>query len=786
MNRLSLPAAVLTVVLLCAPPAGLAQTEPCDGPGLPLRAIDLDGRPQAVEVADVDNDGDLDVIVFGRFSDQTGVLVLRQQADGAYGQSFFPDGSLAQGPELTDVEVADLDGDGFVDLCAIGDDDRLAVLLNDGAGGFVSILAPLVTNANPANIVTTDVDGDGAVDIVVTCYLADSINVFHGDGSGGFGPAEVVPTAFHPSAIELADYDQDGRLDLILLGWEGWWVMTSQGDGTFSEPEFLHAYGRVALDATIADMNNDGLWDIVIDRHGALMFIQQPDGTFEESRPSDERVWYDYSVVGDFDDDGHLDLVAMENYEFVILLGAGDLRFEARRHRVTHPGVDGLVAGDIDNDGDLDIIAIQDLFDHYVCIHPNEGSGWFTPFETAGSRRTGDLLGSTSVESADLDGDPFIDFIVGEQDADRISVYRNRGDGRSFLHSVVGVGRRPRDVAAGDLDGDGFEDIVSANEYSDDVSVLRNTSRGEVFAEYRVPAGNGPVAIELGDVDDDGDLDAVVAAISSNAVQVLLNDGTGVLDQAGSFPTGVRPIDVKLSDVDGDGVLDCLVANEFHDDVSVLIGRGDGTFWNQQRFHAGDKPVSLACGDIDGDGAADAVVALENDCSVVLMFGDGAGGFEARTTLPAGAGLRDARLFDADGDRDLDLVVASFDAHGSYTFRNDGNGGFEAFALIYTQLGGEGGGESPWAFADGDFDGDGALDLVSGNGPAGSFTVMFNRIDQQCVADLDGDGTLTIFDFLSFQNLFDAGDPTADFDGDGALTIFDFLAFQNAFDVGCM
>ncbi len=54
-----------------------------------------------------------------------------------------------------------------------------------------------------------------------------------------------------------------------------------------------------------------------------------------------------------------------------------------------------------------------------------------------------------------------------------------------------------------------------------------------------------------------------------------------------------------------------------------------------------------------------------------------------------------------------------------------------------------------------------------------------------CRADLDGDGELTIFDFLAFQNLFDAGDPTADFDGDGSLTIFDFLAFQNLFDAGC-
>jgi hypothetical protein len=54
-----------------------------------------------------------------------------------------------------------------------------------------------------------------------------------------------------------------------------------------------------------------------------------------------------------------------------------------------------------------------------------------------------------------------------------------------------------------------------------------------------------------------------------------------------------------------------------------------------------------------------------------------------------------------------------------------------------------------------------------------------------CPQDLDGDGALTIFDFLVFQGLFAIGDPAADFDGDGTLTIFDFLSFQSAFATGC-
>ena len=63
--------------------------------------------------------------------------------------------------------------------------------------------------------------------------------------------------------------------------------------------------------------------------------------------------------------------------------------------------------------------------------------------------------------------------------------------------------------------------------------------------------------------------------------------------------------------------------------------------------------------------------------------------------------------------------------------------------------------------------------------------VQVISIDPTCRADLDGDGELTIFDFLEFQNLFASGDLTADFDGDGELNIFDFLAFQNEFAAGC-
>lgn len=54
-----------------------------------------------------------------------------------------------------------------------------------------------------------------------------------------------------------------------------------------------------------------------------------------------------------------------------------------------------------------------------------------------------------------------------------------------------------------------------------------------------------------------------------------------------------------------------------------------------------------------------------------------------------------------------------------------------------------------------------------------------------CPADCDGDGVLTILDFVCFQGLFSSGDAGADCNADGSLNILDFLCFQNAFQQGC-
>ena len=82
------------------------------------------------------------------------------------------------------------------------------------------------------------------------------------------------------------------------------------------------------------------------------------------------------------------------------------------------------------------------------------------------------------------------------------------------------------------------------------------------------------------------------------------------------------------------------------------------------------------------------------------------------------------------------------------------------------------------------------LEITVTESPFGGGAAAF-RLDRTpcdfgaCRADFDGDGTLTLFDFLAFQNAFGSGNLCADFDGDGNLTLFDFLQFQNEFAAGC-
>ncbi|MFI4916749.1 MAG: CotH kinase family protein [Phycisphaerales bacterium JB060] len=166
-----------------------------------------------------------------------------------------------------------------------------------------------------------------------------------------------------------------------------------------------------------------------------------------------------------------------------------------------------------------------------------------------------------------------------------------------------------------------------------------------------------------------------------------------------------------------------------------------------------------------------------------------ADGFRAAWGLDAGVAIVDLlgvteghnlgrndeiNIFDADGGLADRLTYGDEDFDGSIRTR-DASGQACASAIGANDV-------FAWSLSEA---GDAFGSWAASTGELGTPGVMATIACEGCPPDLDGDGELTIFDFLMFQNLFDAMDPRADFDEDGMFTLFDFLAFQNAFDQGC-
>jgi hypothetical protein len=147
-----------------------------------------------------------------------------------------------------------------------------------------------------------------------------------------------------------------------------------------------------------------------------------------------------------------------------------------------------------------------------------------------------------------------------------------------------------------------------------------------------------------------------------------------------------------------------------------------------------------------------------------------------------------AHVFDAGDGAGPGLVVGGafssmYGGPGNYVARWDGRSwrplgsGMDGSTPTVRALHAHDDGSGPALYAGGRF-------AIAG-GHAASRIARYGCAAPPCPADVDGDGALTVMDFLAFQMLFDAGDARADFDGDGALTLFDFLVYQNAFQAGC-
>ncbi len=392
--------------------------------------------------------------------------------------------------------------------------------------------------------------------------------------------------------------------------------------------------------------------------------------------------------------------------------------------------------------GDAPQDILASVSDVGLVLIPGNGDGTF------GSPTTIDPVFGDSLVAADFDGNGTTDFALGG--TGWIRVYLGNGNG-TFAPPVQydATGGGIEKIVAADFNGDGKPDLAVTG--GPGVVVLLNLGNGTFAPAVGYAFGGGDIA--SGDIDGDGAMDIVTG---SDAIVILHNKGDGTFERGATIPAGYRLTAVAAGDVDGDGHLDIGFTHQDPGSdtspgyVGILLNNGDGTFRAAVDTLIETESDGLVLLDLDGDGHVDAVASSRGGPLQVLR-GNGSASFSSVTGYPPGGGFPAFPAFgDFDGDGLLDVVTGnSFNGTAVSLLFGNGAARLRAFEQILTPVG-------VVAVAGADFDGDGVWDAVV-RGYNNTETILLGG---------NGDGTFRP------PVLIDADSPgdgvvAADFDRDG-------------------
>jgi hypothetical protein len=267
----------------------------------------------AIATADVNGDGNLDLIITG-FENATnwGYSVLLGNGDGSFQPPVWHPENV-QGRALS-IAIADFNNDHKLDLAVQAGNQTFAVLLGNGDGTFGA--AAYVFDGDGGNFVSADFNGDGNLDIAEAG--PSGLAIVLGNGDGTFRAAAFPGPTLNNSGIRRAvDLNGDGKVDLIFDGIQ---VLLGNGDGTFNALP-VQNLGGMNLFSDLYDFNGDGKLDVIAaeavlgvsyDFRINGVFLGKGDGTFN---PSEIRIAYQSPVVQaiDMNGDGTADLIMQSN-----------------------------------------------------------------------------------------------------------------------------------------------------------------------------------------------------------------------------------------------------------------------------------------------------------------------------------------------------------------------------------------------------------------------------------------------------------------------------------------
>ena len=366
----------------------------------------------------------------------------------------------------------DYDADGYPDLY-VGNLNQPHVLYrNNGDGTFANATGPagIRNRGDIWDAGFVDYDNDGHLDLYVINHIKSPSVLYHNNGDGTF--TDVIHTTGIDATSDshralFMDYDNDGHLDIYIMKRGSNILYRNNGNNTFTDVTDTAGVGNAGAgwDGAFLDYDNDGDMDLFMVNHihePSALYRNNGDGTFSDVNREaglTEIRHRDGCAIGDYNNDGYLDILVVTYHEENLLYrNNGDGTFTessatAGLHELT--GGERAIFVDYDNDGYLDLYLTNHQGSGPDVLYRNNGDGTFSNVtQYANLSNHGSRWGTAFL---DYDGDGDIDLYIANSNAPN-ELYRNNAAANNWLHVKLlgklgnrsGIGARVK-VKAGTL-----------------------------------------------------------------------------------------------------------------------------------------------------------------------------------------------------------------------------------------------------------------------------------------------------------------------------------------------